>query len=108
MTRSWNFTFIAANTVYSLWSLIQADKSWSDPTFSNSAYVPNQVCEYKFQNLTDGANFFRADSKKEAGFQLTSGSWDVDRSDRNNINLMNEYWSTDTVGAVLYVKVTSN
>lgn len=108
MTRDWTFTLPLAGTWYNLWSdLIVQDPSFVDRTFSNAPYVPNMVCELKFQNQTPGATITRSDSKRESGFQLTGGSWDVDRSQSNAIDLNNMNFQTDTAASVLYVKITS-
>ena len=108
MTRDWTFTLKTVNQWYNLWTLIQADKSYTDPTFSNSPYVPNMVRELKFQNKTAGSNIYRSDSKLESGFQLSSFSWDVDRAEGNTIDLTNCNFQSDTANAILYVKITAN
>ena len=107
MTRDWTFTLANANQWYNLWSLILTDPSFTDSTLSNSPFVSKMACELKFQNLTNGSNIYRSDSKLEAGFQLPGGSWDVDRSDSNSIDLSNCNFQPDTAGAKLYVKITS-
>jgi hypothetical protein len=109
MTRDWVFTLTTPGLWYNLWTLIQADASFTDPTFSNSPYVPSSVSELKFQNQTAGSVVYRSDNKLEAGFQLTSYSWDVDRSGGHNcIDLKNTNFSTNLAGSKLYVKITSN
>ena len=107
MTRDFTFTLATANVWYNIWSLIKSDASFTDLYFGNSPYVPNMVCEFKFQNQTPGANIYRSDSKLEGGFDLTGGSWDRDASNLNSIDLNNQNFKTDTAGAVLYVKITA-
>jgi len=108
MTRDWVFTLPLAGFWYNLWDLIVADPSFTDPIFSNAPFIPSMVCNLKFQNQTPGSNIYRTDSKKEVGFGLSGGSWDEDRSDRNVTDLKNQYFSTDTAGASLYVKIIAN
>jgi hypothetical protein len=108
MTRDFTFVLTAANQWYNLWNdLITKDSSY-DATASYGPFVPSAVCELKFQNQVPGVNIYRSDSKLESGFLLTGGSWDVDRADRNSIDLKNNNFKSDTAGAKLYVKITSN
>jgi len=109
MTRDWSFTLPVANQWYNLWKdLISKDTSFTDSTFSNAPFVPNRVCEFKYQNQTAGSNVQLSDSKKEVGMGLTGGSWDVQRSNRNTIDLTNKNFQTDTAGTVLYVAIAAN
>lgn len=108
MVRSWSFNITNLNTWLNLWDdLITKDPSFTDRTFSKAPYVPSMVCELKYQNTSPGTTVEKSDSKKEAGFQLTGGSWDVDRSDRNAINLKNVNFKVDTNPTVLYVSITA-
>lgn len=103
MERDWTFTLTNAGQVYNLWyDLILP--TITDRTFGNSPYVPGMVAELETQNQTAGANITRRTSTT-GGFQLSSGSWDINRSMSNIIDLKRYNFVTDTGGAVLYVQV---
>jgi hypothetical protein len=99
MTRNWTFTLANANQSYNLWNDLIAN---TDPTFSNSQFVPSMVCEFEIQNQTAGATVLRD------GFVLSSGSWDIRRTDRNTIPLKSMNLQSDTAGTVIYVSITAN
>lgn len=101
MTLNWVFTLATANKLYNLWTDLIVP-TFSDPTFSNSSFVPSQVCEFEIQNQTAGAVVLRD------GFVLSSGSWDIRRSDRNAFCLKTINIQTDTAGTVIYVSITAN
>ena len=106
MTRDWTFTLSNANQWYNLWTLIASDPSYTDPTFTHAPYIPSNVKELKYQNQSNGGNIYVSGSKKEFGFQLTSGSWDVSRAASGaSIDLQNRNFQTDTSGAILYVSI---
>lgn len=107
MTRSWSFSLTDPTKWYSLWNDLIAP-TITDKTFGNSPFVPSTVCEIEYQNQTPGAIIEKSDSRKQAGFQLTGGSWDVNRSNRNDIDLKNVYFKPDTNPTVIYVSITAN
>ena len=107
MTTDWTFTLITANQWYNLWTLITNDPSFTDSKFTSGNYVPNMVCELKYQNQTAGSNITLSDNKLESGFILTGGSWDVSRSSTNTIDLNRRNFKSDTAGTVIYVSIVS-
>src|SRR5438132_12361999 len=108
MTRSWNFSLLQPQKWYNLWyDLIVKDPSFLDSTFSNSEFVASQVAELEIQNQTPGSTVTRGDGKKENGFALTGGSWDVNRNERNVIDLKNVNLQTDLGGSQVYVSCVS-
>src|SRR6266478_7371841 len=111
MTKIFNLTLTASNTWYNLWDLIKASfiDPVFDPTFSQTPYIPSEVCELKWQNQTPGSNIFRTEKINDpytaTGFITQGYAWDVDRADRNIIELKKQNFSSDIAGALLYVSI---
>ncbi|SRR6266571_5386566 len=112
MTKIFNLTLAANNTWYNLWDIIIASIPEFDQTFSNTPYIPSEVCELKWQNQTAGSNIYRTESISDpyaaTGFITQGYAWDVDRADRNVIELKKQNFSSDTAGALLYVSILAN
>ena len=114
MTKIFNLTLTANNTWYNLWELIKASfaNPAFDPTFSNTPFIPDCVCELKWQNQTAGSNVYRTEKITNpyaaTGFITQGYAWDVDRSDRNVIELKKQNFSSDIAGALLYVSILAN
>jgi len=112
MTRNFQLTLTDASKWYSLWDLIIAGIEDFDPTFSNTPFIPDRVCELKWQNLSPGS-FLRLRDKPNdpyaaEGFITEGYAWDVSRARGNVIDLKNQFFSTDTAGALMYVALTAN
>lgn len=113
MTRSWVFTLAVPNQWYNLWNdLIIQDVSFTDPTFTNGAFVPDRVCELQTQSPSPAnAGMILSiayDGNKEGGTDLTSGSADLRRTNRNAIGLKQTWYKADIGGALVNVAITAN
>jgi hypothetical protein len=98
MQREFVFTLTSTTATYNLWKDLILP-TITDPTFSNSPYIPNVGFEIEIQNQTPGATVLRN------GFSLTGGSWDVNRGPVNCLDLNEIGIKTDTNPTSLYVKI---
>jgi len=113
VTRSWKFNLAVANQWYNLWNdLIVKDLSFTDPTFTHAQFVPNCVSELQIQSpttLNAGVVLnISYNGKLEGGTELTSGTADLRRSNRNVIGLKQCFIKSDTAGGVANVVISSN
>lgn len=104
MTRDFVFTLTVVGQNFNLWDMINA--TIVDKTLSNSGFVPKMVKELEVQNLTAGSTIRRSSSPiATTGFEITSGSWDINRSSTHDIDLTSKNFKTDVAGAQIYVQI---
>jgi hypothetical protein len=92
MTRSWQFTLTTSGIWYNLWTLITADPSFTDPTFTNAPYTPSKVGQISIYGTTGNISI-SLDSNLESGFVATAtlpyidGPFDTNCIDLKTISL---------------------
>ena len=96
MPRTFSFVLNNADQWYNLWRDFIAP-TITDPTFSNSPYIPSTVSELEIQNKT-GSNMRVSDNKLNGGLLITGSL--LQRSSLNSIDLKNINFIVDASTAV--------
>jgi hypothetical protein len=113
MTRSRTFLLPVANTWYNLWSLIKADASFTEPTFTTAPYFPSVVNQLNYQsqgaitNANNGGSLINVsfDGVNKSGDDLSSASFDVMRG---VIDLKSIWFRSSIGGAGINVTAITN
>jgi hypothetical protein len=124
MTRSFLYTFPAANIWYNVWGAVilsdpvekNTPSGFPDLTFAYVPFVPKMVCTLKMQSQNTTTNSlnsgsvisFAFDSKLESGMDLLSGSTDKITSENNTIDLSTISVKSTVAGSSVILTLVAN
>lgn len=106
MTRSWNFALTDNTKWYSIWDLIAADASFTDPTFSTANFVPSLVAQLTVSAATQIVTVSE-DDKHEVGSSIPATTGVFSKTMMNNAIDLKSMFLKPAASGTVGVSVTA-